>query len=48
MKVLSFLFPIVGWIYWGVKKDTNPIDASDCAKWAWIGFAAGMVIAMMG
>ncbi len=37
MAVLSFLFPIVGWILWAVKKDSNPEDAHKCAKWAWIG-----------
>lgn len=39
MAVLSFLFPIVGWILWAVKKDSNPEDAHKCAKWAWIGVA---------
>ncbi len=42
MAVLSFFFPIVGWILWAVKKDSNPEDAHKCAKWAWIGFAVGV------
>ena len=40
MGVLSFFFPVVGWILWAVKKDTNPEDATKCAKWAWIGVGA--------
>ncbi len=42
MAVLSFLVPIVGWILWAVKKDSNPEDAKTCAKWAWIGFGVGL------
>lgn len=42
MAVLSFFFPIVGWILWAVKKDQNPEDASKWAKWAWIGFGVGL------
>ena len=47
MAVLSFFFPIVGWILWAVKKDQNPEDASKCAKWAWIGFGVGLVCALI-
>ncbi len=42
MAVLSFFFPIIGWILWAVKKDSNPEDAHKCAKWAWIGVAVGV------
>jgi len=47
MALLSFLFPIVGWILWAVKKDSNPEDAHNCAKWAWIGFGAGLFISLI-
>ncbi len=43
MAVVSFLFPIVGWITWGVKRNSDPELAGKCSKWAWIGFAVGMV-----
>lgn len=43
MAILSFLFPIFGWIMWGVKKDTNPEEAGKCLTWANIGFGLGMV-----
>ena len=34
MAVLSFLFPIVGWITWGVKRNSDPEVASRCAfRW---------------
>ena len=47
MSVVSFLFPIVGWITWGVKKNSDPDLASRCAKWAWIGFGAGMLLSFI-
>jgi len=37
MAALSFFFPIVGWILWAVKKNTEPEEGNKCAKWAWIG-----------
>ena len=44
MAVVSFLFPIVGWINWGLKKNTEPEEAAKCARLAWIGFAVGLVL----
>ncbi len=44
MAVVSFLFPLVGWITWGMKKNTEPEEAAKCAKWAWIGFAVNTVL----
>lgn len=38
LNVLSFLFPVVGWVLWGMYKATSPIRAKACSKWAWIGF----------
>lgn len=43
MAALSFFFPVVGWILWAVKKDTNPGDAAKCANWARIGFGLYVV-----
>ena len=48
MAVVSFLFPIVGWILWAVKKGKEPEVAAKCAKWAWIGFAVGAVFSIIG
>lgn len=47
MKVLSFFIPVAGWILWAVKKNTEPDEAKDCAKWAWIGFAVSMVLTVL-
>lgn len=43
LNILSLLFPIVGWILWGVFKNETPIKAKSCSKFAWIGFAVGVV-----
>lgn len=44
LKILSFLFPIVGWILYFVFKDENIVKAKDCAKFGWIGFAVSFAI----
>ena len=38
MNLLAFLFPIVGWIYWGVTHNRTPKKAKSACTWAWIGF----------
>lgn len=43
LTLVSFLFPIVGWILWGVWKDQYHTKAVAAATWAWIGFAVGTV-----
>lgn len=43
LTLVSFLFPIVGWVLWAVWKDQYHTKASSAAKWAWIGFAVGIV-----
>ncbi len=43
LTLVSFLFPIIGWILWGVWKDQYHAKAAAAAKWAWIGFAVGVV-----
>lgn len=42
--ILSFLFPIVGWIlYFSLSGER----AKACAKWAWIGFFVGLLLAFI-
>ena len=48
MAVLSFFFPVAGWIIWAVKKDSNPEDALKCAKWAWIGVGSSVLLTILG
>lgn len=47
LNVLSFFFPLVGWILWGVNHQTKPNSARACAKWAWIGFAVAFVCSIL-
>lgn len=47
LNVLSFIFPLVGWILWGVYKGSSPVKAGACSKWAWIGFAANIIISLL-
>ncbi len=44
LKIVSFLFPLIGWILYFVYKDDQPVKAGDCAKFAWIGFCVGFVL----
>lgn len=44
LKIVSFLFPIIGFVLYFVYKSENKKKASDCAKFAWIGFAVNFVI----
>ena len=44
MKVLSFLFPIVGLILFLIDKDKKPVAAKEELKWAGIGFAIGILL----
>lgn len=44
LKIVSFLFPIIGWILYFIYKDEQPVKASECAKFAWIGFGVGFVL----
>lgn len=47
-KVISILFPIIGWILYFVFKDENIIKAKDCAQYAWIGFGISFLIGFIG
>ena len=44
LKLISLLFPIVGWVLYFVFKNDNSKKASDCAKFAWIGFVCGIIL----
>ena len=44
MAVVSFLFPIVGWITWGVKKNSDPELADTCRACAWWGVIAAVLV----
>ena len=48
MAAVSFFFPVVGWIFWAVKKNSDPCEASQCLKWAWIGVGAAFLMGMLG
>lgn len=48
LKVISFLFPFIGWIIYFACKNDNPKKASDCATFAWIGFAVAFVLGLIG
>lgn len=41
--IVSLLFPIIGWILWGVWKEEHPEKASQAAKWAWAGFVINLI-----
>lgn len=46
LNILSFIFPIIGWIlYFAFDKNEK---GKACAKWAWIGFAIGFIGGLAG
>lgn len=45
--VLSFLFPIVGWVLWAQWKKNTPQRARIAARCAWIGFFVGFIMNMI-
>ena len=44
LNILSFLFPIVGWILYFVWKDEKPEKGKGCGLWGLIGFGAGLFL----
>lgn len=42
--VLSFLFPIVGWVLWAQWKKNTPVRARHAAYCAWAGFLVGFIV----
>ncbi|HAZ18542.1 MAG TPA: zinc ribbon domain-containing protein [Clostridiales bacterium] len=47
LKVLSFLFPMIGLILYIINKDTTPMSAKAYGKMALIGFCIGMAIGLL-
>lgn len=43
IKILSFLIPIIGIIFFFTEKNNNKEAADDVLRWAGIGFLIGMV-----
>jgi hypothetical protein len=48
LKIVSFLFPIIGWILYFVYKSENIKKAKDCGMWGLIGFGVGLLITIVG
>lgn len=45
--ILSFFFPIIGWILYFFWKDESPQKAYNVAKWAWIGFGFNFLLTIL-
>lgn len=45
--ILSFFFPIVGWILWGVWHNRLPNRARGVCQAAWIGFGVNVGISFL-
>ena len=45
--ILSWLVPLFGWIYWGVKKSDYPHKAKSCGIAATISFALNLIISII-
>ena len=44
LGILSFLFPLIGWILYFYFRKKDIKRAKIYSKWAWIGFAIGMIL----
>lgn len=42
--ILSFLFPIVGWVLYYQWKQSKPVKAKQASRVAWLGFIAGLIL----
>lgn len=47
LNILSFLFPIVGWILYFVFKSESPEKAKGCGIWGLVGFGLGLFFNLM-
>lgn len=47
LSILSFLFPVVGWILWGVWRKEHPKKAHNAALIAWISFGLNFIIGIL-
>ena len=46
-SVLSFFIPLVGLILYLIWKDTYPLKAKGCGKWALIGFIVNICVSIL-
>lgn len=42
LNIVSFIWPLVGLIFYFVYKEGSPRRAKECGKWALIGFLVGV------
>lgn len=47
LKVISFLIPLIGLIFYIVYIDKKPLRAKECGKMACIGFGVGVVLKLL-
>lgn len=47
LNVLSFFFPLIGWILYFVFKGETPKKAKSCSKFAWIGFGVSFLLSFI-
>ena len=47
LNILSFLFPIVGWVLYFVLKGQTPIKAKGCGIWGLVGFGVGLLFQIL-
>ncbi|MCH5233664.1 MAG: hypothetical protein J1E16_00075 [Muribaculaceae bacterium] len=47
MKILCFIVPIVGIIFYFVKKDKEPVYAKSCLTWGLIGFGVSFLLGII-
>ena len=52
LNLVSFLIPIVGFIYYAVNREKYPLKSDSCGKWALggllVGFVCYVIIIFMG
>lgn len=47
LGIVCFLFPLVGWILWGVWKTEHPQKASTASTIAWVGFIINIIFTII-
>lgn len=45
--ILSILCPVVGWVLWGVWKNSKPSKARMALRMGWVGFFVNMIISII-
>ncbi|MCR5594043.1 MAG: zinc ribbon domain-containing protein [Saccharofermentans sp.] len=44
LNFISFLIPIIGFIYYAVYRESFPLKSDSCGKWALAGFLINVII----